>query len=157
MVRWFCVILSLGFGLALGGCAPTYGAVEQPKTPTATPKAPEAPKPADLSQRGRPEPLAMEFELKGYETVWLKGTGLLVTLKETKWDVIGEDDTPDSREGRAVLFFEEAGKTERRTIVEGQDKVILGGYSVSVSMAYEFYRERDARYLPHAKLSVRRK
>lgn len=99
----------------------------------------------------------MEFELKGYETVWLKGTGLLVTLKETKWDVIGEDDTPDSREGRAVLFFEEAGKTERRTIVEGQDKVILGGYSVSVSMAYEFYRERDARYLPHAKLSVRRK
>ncbi len=143
--------------IASWGCAPTYGVVEKDETVKARPLPKPKPKPVDLSNRGRPELLTMEFEMKGYETVWLKDSPLLVTLETTKWDVIGEDDTPDSREGRATLVFEQHGTSERRTIVEGQTKTVFGAYSVSVSLAYEFYRESDARYLPHAKLTVQRK
>ncbi len=147
-MRWMLIPLML---LA---CGPTIHVGPVSKAPEKVAPKPK-PKPLDLSTRGFPEALGFEIEIKGYKTVWLKETDLLVTLKTTRWDSVGDEADKNAREGRSTFQFERGSVQKTRTIDEGETKTVLG-FKVSVSYAYEFYNEADARFVPHTKFTVRR-
>lgn len=150
MMRWIFALLLLTC------CAPTYGAAPVEKKPAATPKPRPPPPPPDLSNTGIPVRLGEEIEVKGYSTVWLVDTPLLITLKTTAWDHIGGDENdPDSREGRARFIFVREGLSKVKTIEEGQTATVYG-FQITVNHAYELYQDHDARWVPHAKFIVRR-
>ncbi len=150
-MRAFLVGLLMSSLLLACGSATHVGPVTAPVKVAPPPK----PKPVDLSNKGFPHDLGKEIEIKGYKTVWLKGTDLLVTLQTTRWDAVGDEQDKESRQGRATLVFERGSQNKPRTIDEGDTKLVLG-FNVSVSYAYEFYNESDARFVPHVKFTVRR-
>ena len=138
------VLLSASvFGL---GCGTTQSSVPPKPAKGAASKTSAPVRPADLSGRGRRVQSGAWVKLMGYNTVWVDGTVVLITLKKTAWDEI-----EGAREGRATLVIE-AG-AEKKTIVmrEGQSREVAG-IQLELKTAHEAYN--DGRYEPFVEFKV---
>jgi hypothetical protein len=155
---------------ALGACAPSYGHGPQKRgdhkataDPAPKKKAVDPtkgvivegsvdtlpPRPKDLSEIGTPIALGEIVDAKGYQTYWVAGTRLLITLKTTKWNEVGDG----LREGRATLIWEIDRKTKTKTVDESTTEASMG-YAVEVKYAYEHYDDTRGVWQPHAKFRV---
>ncbi|MEC8022381.1 MAG: hypothetical protein VX223_00505, partial [Myxococcota bacterium] len=95
--------MSVLFVLVVASCGTTKPSqtVIQKKVPAA--KAKPIPQ-IDYASRGRPVALGSWEKIVGFNTIWLKETQVLVTLKTTAWDEID-----GTREGRATLVITHQG------------------------------------------------
>lgn len=137
------VVMLLVCPLVLGGCS----GAEVPPPPARPIRAAPPPPPPDLSDHGVPVRLGAEIDVKGYNTVWVKGTRLLITLMSTQWDEIS-----GTREGRAKFSVKNGGETIEATVWQGRPKRIFG-FTFTVSHAYELHTD-EGRFVPHAIFKV---
>lgn len=144
-------LLVFVMALAVSACSATYGAVPPKEASPAKTNEPVKPVVVDLSNSGHPVQLDKEIEIKGYQTVWVEGTTLLVTLLKTRWDEMGEGGK-STRVGRATFKFQMGDQSKDRTIEEGETKTMMG-YQISVKLAYEIYQD-DGRWSPHTKFII---
>ena len=133
--------------LGLVGCGGPQ-VVEKPIEAPGVQKKKEA---VDYANLGRPEPLNWEIDAKGFTSIWLKDTKLLVDFRKTAWDEIA-----GTREGRATFDFKLGGEQKTLTVSEGDTKEVFG-FTVTVILAHEAYLEDSGAYVPHVKFKIKRK
>ncbi len=140
--------VSVLFVLVLASCGTTKPSqtVIQKKVPAA--KAKPIPQ-IDYASRGRPVALGSWEKIVGFNTIWLKETQVLVTLKTTAWDEID-----GTREGRATLVITHQDKPKTIVIREGQTRIV-SSLQFELKTAFEEYKE--GRYEPMVELRASKK
>ena len=142
-MRWLVL-----FSMLWVGCAPTV------LPPIEAKPADKVKAETDLSLLGERSQLNAPLDIKGVKVLWLEGSKMLITTRTTKWDTF-EEDGKEVREGRAVIEFKDGDRMRTVTIGEGAHKMVFG-YRVSVSLAFEYYNQVEATYVPHIKMTISR-
>ena len=133
--------------ISLSTACGTSQSVQPAPRPQAVKPKPVA-KVVDYSAEGRPVALGSWAKIVGYNTVWVQGTSVLITLKTTAWDEID-----GAREGRATLIIGQGAETKTIVMQEGQTRTIAG-LQLEVKTAFEEYLE--GRYEPMVELKASR-